>query len=364
VSGRATTRTPAPALILIAGLTAGAVAGSARADVARTAELFAAGAWDQARAEAARDDREAPPGEERLWRSRLAADPAAALALLQEGLDQRRLPPAMRLRLALEAAEIELGRGRAGASLKILAPLLDDADRQPGALRVLVARALVALGRGPRAREVLVAVPGGDPDHGLSRAMLGDIALAGGDAPGALSWYDAAERADSALRRRLAAGRCRALLRAGRAREAAALAAQTEKLDPGSLTVLEIRRALAEAGARPAAPTEPAAAAADEEADRPQPPPAPADAGGRFALQLGAFADHARAEDFRRRLADHVPTLALEEGSDQSGRPVWRVRAGGWDEREAAERSARELAARLGLDVRVVDRRADQRPGA
>lgn len=364
---------PGPrSLALSTALALAAAASPACADFSRAADLFAAGAWEQARAEAGRDDSGARPGEAQLWRSRLAPDPATALALLHEGLDQRRLPRPARARLALEAAEIELGSGRAGESLKVLLPLLDDADDLPGAVQVAAARALLALGRGPRARELLVAVRVGDPDHGLSRALLGDLALAAGDPSGALSWYDAAERADISLRRRLATGRCRALLRAGRTREADALAAQMEALDPDGLAILEIRRALA-AGAPPAAreaarvapspAAVPAPAVTDRTDHRPAEPPAPPASAGRFALQLGAFGDHERAEEFGRRLRAEVADLALEEGVDASGRPLWRARAGGWDDRAAAEAAARELGARLGLDVHVVDRRADTRPG-
>lgn len=360
-------------LVLSATLALAAAASPACADFSRAADLFAAGAWEQARAEAGREDSGARPGEAHLWRSRLAPDPATALTILHEGLDQRRLPRPVRARLALEAAEIELGSGRPGESLKVLAPLLDDADDLPGAVQVAAARALLALGRGPRARELLVAVRVGDPEHGLSRALLGDLALAAGDPSGALSWYDAAERADSSLRRRLATGRCRALLRAGRTREAQALAAQMEALDPDGLASLEIRRALA-AGAPAAAPESgrvapspgappPATAVTAGTDRRPAEPPAPPATEGRYVLQLGAFSDSGRAAEFRRRLGDEVAGLALEEGVDASGRPVWRARVGGWDERAAAEAAARELGARLGLDVRVVDRRADTRPG-
>ncbi len=361
------------ALAACAVLVGGLAPGDARADLARAADHFAAGAWDKARVEATRDDAGARPAESQLWRSRLAADPEAALALLREGLDQRRLPQPVRARLALEVAEIELGRGRPGESLKVLVPLLEDADELPGAVPVAAARALVALGRAVRARELLVSVRPDDADHGLSRALLGDIALAAGDADGALSWYDAAERADDRLRRRLATGRCRALLKAGRAREAEALAARLEVLDPDGLALLEVRRALA-AGVPAAARRAPAATdtstprgeeAAVPRAEAPTPPAETAgrEAPGRYALQLGAFGDHDRALELRRRLAGQVPGLALEEGVDAQGRTVWRARAGGWDERAAADDAARDLARRLGLDVRVIDRRADLRPG-
>lgn len=375
----ARTAAPGPrALALCAALVLAAVAQPARADLSRAADLYAAGAWEQARTEAGRDDNGARPGEAHLWRSRLAADPATALAILHEGLRQRRLPAPVRARLALEAAEIELGCGRAGESLKVLAPLLDDADDLPGAVQVAAARALLALGSGSRARELLGAVRVGDPDHGLSRALLGDLALAAGDPSGALSWYDAAERTDGSLRRRVATGRCRALLRAGRTREADALAAQLEALDPDGLALLEIRRALGAGARQPAreptrvatspatdaAPTAVPESAVTGATDHRPPATAAAPAGaGRFALQLGAFGDHARAEEFGRRLRGEVAGLALEEGVGAGGRPVWRARAGGWDDRPAAEAAARELGARLGLDVHVVDRRADTRPG-
>lgn len=377
-----------PAPWVLCTLWATLLASPALAGLSRVPDLFAAANWEQARAEAVGDDGGARPAEAELWRSRLAADPEAALAILREGLGQRRLQRPLRARLALEAADLELGRGRPGDALEVLSPLLDDGPEVPGAVPVAAARALVALGRGPRARELLVAVRTADPAYGVSRALLGDIALSQGDATGAVGWYDQAEQADPQLRRRLAAGRCRALLRAGRGREAAALAAQLEALDPGSLALLEIRRALAEAGAgdrvarrddeRPQpAPATPsgareaprdAPAAVEARADDTPPPPEsrarPEAAPARYVLQFGAFTERTRAADFLGRRRSEIPGLRLEEGVDGRGQPVWRARAGGWEERTAAEAAARALGDRLGLDVIVVDREATARAGA
>lgn len=353
----------------------------AHAGLSQVPDLFAAASWEQARAQAVGDDGGARPAEAQLWRSRLAADPAAALALLEDAAGQRRLARPVRARLALEAAELELGRGRAAEAVKLLSPLLDDAADLPGAVPVLAARALLALGRGPRARESLVAVRAGDPAYAESRAVLGDIAVLQGDAAGALRWYDAADDADPDLRRRTASGRCRALLRSGRAAEAQAIAARLETLDPGSLALVEVRRALREhaadtpakaltdtydSPAEPAVDEEahaPAAAAPEAEPEATPGAEAPPAVGGRYTLQLGAFTERERALEFRGRYSGRVRGLVIEDGSDGRGQTVYRLRAGSWDDEESARDAARELGGKLGLDVILVDRQAPARAG-
>lgn len=352
---------PAAAVLALAALATSAPAGWP--DVA---ELFANGAWEQARSQARNDQPGARPGEAALWRSRLADDPQAAASQLRDGLGQKRLGKPVRARLALEAAELELGAGRPEEALKVLAPLLGGIADVPGDVQVAAARALLAAGRGPRARELLAAVRTDDPAFGLSRALLGDIAIAQGDGVGALRWYDAADEAAPALRARTVSGRCRALLRQGREGEARALAARLQDKDPGSLALSEIRRALREwddqAGTRAATPTgtpasraaAPAAAILDDAgAD------AAAPAAGRYTLQLGAFSDRGRALELERRVSDKVEGLDLAEGVDGRGQPVFRLRTGSWDDETAADAAARELGQLLGLDVIVVDLQAD-----
>jgi hypothetical protein len=373
------------ALVLVLGA---AFAMPAAAGITQVADLFAAGSWEQARAQAAGDDSGARPAEALLWRSRLAKDPATAIELLQEGLRQKRLGKPVRARLALEIADLELGRGHPAEALTALSPLLDDGgDDLPGHVQLVASRALVALGRGPRARELLAAVRTADPAYAQSRALLGDIAMLQGDGAGALRWYDAADQADTELRRRTVAGRCRALLRSGRILDVQAAEAQLAALDDGSLALVEIRRALREHSEQAASLQSPSvsgaasrprsAASASERAqepditaperEAPEPPAvAPEDArpaAGRYTLQLGAFTDRGRALEFRQRLVGSVPGLAIEEGRDPRGQSVYRARTGAWSDPASAGEAAVELGRKLGLDVIVVDRQAPARPG-
>lgn len=374
------------ALVLVLGA---AIATPVTAGITQVADLFAAGSFEQARAQADGDDSGARPAEALLWRSRLAKDPAAALELLHEGLKQKRLGKPVRARLALEIADLELGRGHPAEALTALSPLLDDGgDDLPGHVQLVASRALVALGRGPRARELLAAVRPADPAYAQSRAMLGDIAMLQGDGAGALRWYDAADQADTELRRRTVAGRCRALLRSGRILDVEAAEAQLAALDDGSLALVEIRRALREHSEQAASLQSPSvsgaasrprsAATADEPArepgttamdrDAPTPRAAPPDkprpaAEGRYTLQLGAFTDRGRALEFRQRHAGSAPGLAIEEGRDPRGQSVYRARVGVWSDPAAAGEAAVELGRKLGLDVIVVDRQAPARPG-
>ncbi len=343
-----------------AGLALALLATGAPAGWPDVADLFANGAWEQARSQARGDQPGARPGEAALWRSRLADDPQGAVSQLRDGLDQKRLGKPVRARLALEAAEIELGAGRPEEALKLLSPLLGGLGDAPGDVPVAASRALLALGRGPRARELLASVRTDDPAYGVSRALLGDIAIAQGDGVGALRWYDAADEAQPALRARTVSGRCRALLRQGREGEARALAARLQDKDPGSLALSEIRRALREwddqSGTRGATPTGAPAGRVSRAApvEAPTPNEAPADA-ARFTLQLGAFGDRSRALDLERRVADKVDDLQLVEGQDGRGQPVFRLRTGAYADEAAADNAARELGQLLGLDVIVVD---------
>lgn len=360
-----------PTRIVVAAALTGLlfVASAARASLSQVPDLFAAGKWEQARVQAAGDAAGARPGEAHLWRSRLAADPAAALALLQAGLEQKRLGKPVRARLTLEIAELELGRGRPADAMAALSPLLDDGNDVPGAVQVTAARCLVALGRGPRARELLAAVRADDPAYAVSRTLLGDVTLTLGDAAAALRWYDAADAADPGERTRTSTGRCRALLRAGQRDDAEALATRLAADDEGSLALLEIRRLLAEpppGGASGAAPR-PGAAARQAPAPGPsraeptvsrREPDAARAADGRYTLQLGAFTDGERAREFLDRYRGRVAGLTVEESRDARGAAVYRLRAGGWTDADAAAAAARELGRRLDLDVIVVDRQA------
>ncbi len=364
---RAARRLPAACLAVVALATA------ATAGWPDVADLYAGGAWDQARSQARNDQPGARPGEAALWRSRLAEDPAAALSALRDGLEQKRLGKPVRARLALETAEIELGAGRPEEALKVLSPLLGGIGDVPGDVQVTAARALLALGRGPRARELLTAVRTGDRAYGLSRALLGDIAIAQGDGVGALRWYDAADEAEPALRARTVSGRCRALLRAGRQGEVQALAARLQDKDAGSLALSEIRRALREydeqEGTRRPTPTgvvagrAPAVMPPATSDETPSEEETASPAAGRFTLQLGAFTDRSRALDLERRVADKVDDLTMAEGVDARGAAVYRLRSGAWDDEGTADAAASEMSQLLGIDVIVVDLQAAEHQG-
>lgn len=354
----------AATLFVVAALTLTAAPG-ARAGFDQVAMLFASGAWDQARGQAADAGSGARPAEALLWRSRLATDTNSALELLREGLTQKRLGRQVRARLALETADLELGRGHPSEALAVLSPLLNEGNDLPGEVHLAAARALLALGRGPRARELLTTMRASDPAFARSQALLGDIAIARGDGAQALRWYDAADQADPQLRRRTVAGRCRAMLLGGRVGEVESLASQLDALDPGSLALLEIRRALHDhqdvETTRLPATSQPAGAAygGSTEAQSTKAPSAPA---GRYTLQLGAFSDRRRALEFQQRRADRVEGLTIEEGVDARGQNLYRLRVGAWLTPAEAESAASDLSDSLGMDVIVVDREATARP--
>jgi cell division septation protein DedD len=155
------------------------------------------------------------------------------------------------------------------------------------------------------------------------------------------------------------------MLLGGRVKEVEALAAQLEELDPGSLALLEIRRALHDhqdvETTRLPTTLPPAGAASDESPNLRSADAANAPA-GRYTLQLGAFGDRGRALEFQQRHADGVPGLTIEEGADARGQSLYRLRAGAWSSPDEAETAASELSDRLRLDVIVVDREATARP--
>ena len=95
-------------------------------------------------------------GEETLWRVRLATVPAEALIMLREGLADKSLPMAVRIRMTLESANIEFGRGNYQSSLKVLTPLLNEAEgRLPGDIYLRAGLSFRALGQLQKAREML-----------------------------------------------------------------------------------------------------------------------------------------------------------------------------------------------------------------
>lgn len=258
----------------------------------------------------------------------------------------------------------------------------------PGHVRLVASRALVAIGRGPRARELLAAVRPADPAYAQSRALLGDIAMLQGDGAGALRWYDAADQADTdcaAAPWPDAAGRCCAAATSSTSRPprcswqrwmtapwpwsrsgARCASIRSRPHRCSRLRYPAPRRARAPRpprrsgrGARGHGPRARGAGAAGTDSRRCPP------RRGRtlHPAGLGRLTDRGRALEFRQRHAASVPGLAIEEGRDPRGQSVYRARTGAWSDPAAAGEAAVELGRKLGLDVIVVDRQAPARPG-
>jgi tetratricopeptide (TPR) repeat protein len=290
------------------------------------------------------------PGEEALWRSRLARDPEQALDFLSEGLRTRGLPDPVRVRLALDAADIEFGRAHYRASLRHLQPLVEQvSDTMPGEVYLRAGLALRALGDGQRAREMLASVKPADPVFHLARYYLGDIGLDSDDTALALRYFEAARTpAAGPGGSRPAAGLWRALRAEGRDDEAARLVADLQEQDPGGLAMLEIRRRLRDRREEMEAAAGPDPA--DETIiDRPQ------EDRGRYALQLGAFRDRALALEFQRRFRESVPDLRIDSVRDDQGQFLYKVRTGSFVNPALARTEAKRLSDRLDIDVIVAE---------
>ncbi|MCB1182927.1 SPOR domain-containing protein [bacterium] len=313
------------------------------------AGLFEAGRYDEARSALDAAGEGARPGEDLLWRSRLEADPDAALALLASVRDDGGVPAETRQRAALEAAGIEAGRGRHREALEILAPLLGgDTGALPGLVHLRAGLSLRALGQLQQAREMLASVRPGDPQFVLARFSLGDIALEQNDPSLAERYFAAADKAGTSDdARRTAAGRWRALMAAGDDRAAAALADALADDDPGSLSLLEIRRLRQ---------LEEEEHAARRATDEPEPVAARSvDRTGRYSLQLGAFSDRGLALEFQRRFAGQLPDLRIDKTRDDRGQFLYKVRTGYYVNPALARTDAGEMQRRLGIDVMVAE---------
>lgn len=346
------------ALAVLMGL---AVAWPSLASLSSVAGLFQAGRYEQARQALQDGDDASRPGEEVLWRSRLATDPAAALRELESGLEAGIAEDDVRLRVALEVADIQAGRGNHREVLDVLAPLLSgDVSDLPGAVYMRAALALRARGRLQQAREMLASIRPGDPEFVLARYYLGDIGLEQKDAALAKRYFEAAAKASTEASEnagasdpgisRLGAGLWRAYLASGQDQEAGDLVARLTAEDPGCLALLEIRRLIqAEADERDARAVEPE----PEKVDRPQ--PVAAEGTGGFSLQLGAFSDRSLALDFLKRFQGELPDLRIDEVRDRRGQFLYKVRSGHFDDPAIARGQAEHQQDRLGIDIIVAD---------
>jgi len=328
------------------------------ASMSSVAGLFQAGQYDQARQALQEGGEGSRPGEEVLWRSRLATDPAEALRQLESGLEADISRDDVRVRLALEIAEIHAGRGNHREALDALTPLLSGNDsRLPGAVYMRAALSLRARGRLQQAREMLASIRPGDPEFVLARYYLGDIGLEQKDAALALRYFEAAATASEKASEeaganhlgtsRLGAGLWRAHMLRGQEQEALDLVAKLTAEDPGGLALLEIRRLIqAEADERDAR----------DVVTPPEKFVTPiTDLAIGFSLQLGAFSDRSLALDFLKRFRGELPDLRIDEVRDQRGQFLYKVRSGNYDNPAVAHSEAQQLQDRLGIDIMVAD---------
>lgn len=304
--------------------------------------------YEEARQALTQDAEGFRAGEETLWRVRLTTEPAEALVMLREGLTDKRLPTAVRIRMTLESAHIEFGLGNYQSSLKILTPLLNEADGSlPGDIYLRAGLALRALGHLQKAREMLASVKPQDPAFLLARYYLGDIALEQKDAGLALRYFESAVGDPGAgPHPRIAGGQWRAFLAEDRQQEAADLERALGKNDPGCLAMLEIqrlRRKQKEELAAMALPDSFSQVVVDDQSR------------GRYALQLGAFSDRSLALDFLRRYRNQLPDLRIDEVRDKRGQFLYKVRSGSFVNPALARTEAKRLAGQLDIEVIVAD---------
>jgi hypothetical protein len=288
-------------------------------------------------------------GEATLWEVRLTTEPEKALLMLREGLADKRLPDAVRIRMAMESADIEFGLGHYQSSLKVLSPLLEtDQGELPGDVYLRAGLSLRALGQLQKSREMLASVKPQDPAFLLARYYLGDIALEQKDATLAMRYFEsAAGGSGSSIHPRVAGGQWRAYLDENRDQDAAELEQALGREHPGSLAMLEIQR-LRRKQAEDLAAMAPVDTIDTRVGRNDQPR-------GRYALQLGAFSDRGLALDFIRRYRNQLPDLRIDEVRDHRGQFLYKVRSGSFVNPALARTDAKRLARELDMEVIVAD---------
>lgn len=311
--------------------------------------LFRNGKYEEARLTLEQSTEDFRAGEATLWNVRLATNPALALEMLKEGLADERLPESVRIRMALEAADIEFGRGNYQASLQAVAPVLEQSEGDlPGDVYLRAALAIRALGDLQKAREMLASVKPQDQAFLLARFYLGDIALQQKDAGLALRYFDSATGGiDSGPHPRIAGGQWRALRAEGREQEATDLEKALARNNQGSLAMLEIQRLRREQQ------EELAAMAIGDDTSPTAGEPSPAR--GRYALQLGAFSDRGLALEFVKRYRRQMPDLRIDEVRDERGQFLYKIRKGSFVNPALARNEAQRLADEFDVEVIVAD---------
>lgn len=327
------------------------LAGTAAGALLEVASLYERGDYEAAKTALEAGDDGARGAEELLWRSRLQSDPQRALDLLGEAAEQRHLPPQVRIRVALETAELKAARREPGAVLRVLAPLLREENvALPGAVYLQAGSAYRALGDLQRAREMLASIRPDDPAFVAGRSLLGEIGLQQNDPTLALRYYrSAASQSAGDVDLVIGAGLWEALRRTGAHEEADRLVAELRSRRSGSLALLEIERVLRSEKEELELRGAPAATPVDSVLARSE------DRTGRYCLQLGAFSDRGLALELQQRLADQVTDLRIEQVQDARGQYLYKLRTGSFVNPALAYTEAVLLEKRLGIDVIVAD---------
>jgi rare lipoprotein A len=82
-------------------------------------------------------------------------------------------------------------------------------------------------------------------------------------------------------------------------------------------------------------------------------PPNVSVTGGRFAVQVGAFADRANAERLRERLLENYQPISIQDTTGPSGR-LFRVRVGSEPSEASAQKLGYKLSGETGLHTFVI----------
>jgi rare lipoprotein A len=87
---------------------------------------------------------------------------------------------------------------------------------------------------------------------------------------------------------------------------------------------------------------------------------------GRFAVQVGAFADRANAERLREKLAAEYEHISIEDTTGPTGR-LFRVRVGSEPSEASAQKLGNKLSGETGLRtfvIRLDDAQTSSAPGS
>ncbi|MFT5233314.1 MAG: tetratricopeptide (TPR) repeat protein [Candidatus Krumholzibacteriia bacterium] len=342
-----------PIILTIAGaliIAFGIVSWPAVAALNSVSGLFESGEYDEATNILGSTEENARDGEQVLWRSRLTTDPKVAVSMLEASVTDEKMPDSIRIRMALELADIHAGLGQHSKVLSELIPIIEsEITPIPGIVYLRAGLSLRVIGRLQQAREMLASVKPGDPQFVLARYYLGDIGLEEKDITLALRYFEAAAKAtDEDGAGRLAAGRWRALMAHDQADDAKELAAKLAQSDPGALALLEI-------GQLRQMEADEQRARASAEPQSGQTVTKTPDMTGRYALQIGAFSDRGLALEFVKRYGNQLPDLRIDKVRDDRGQFLYKVRAGDYVNPAMARNEAKQWAKRLDIEIIVAD---------